>query len=379
MAAGPAVLELLPARDTVEDAATREALRRIRHELESQAAQASVQPTRVTLKGAMTLAKFVEQVSSQTGNLVTVGADDPVRDTRLNVDDENIRFWDAVSDVAEQLHLQVGVDTSRACLVLSPAVGDQPLADVTAGAFRAQVLSLQPRDGVLGIEFTLTPEPRLRPLFLSWSDAEFAARLSPGEELPPFSPDAHKELPAVDRGPCGFSIVFLDPDHKAESAAAISVSGHVVVTTAALTHEFRFQNLTDPGQDAQHTGGVTVTRREVKFSTTRKGVRTAEIVLRVVYDSGGPAFESHRTWVYYNEVFLETPDGKKLPVNDGFETLAEQDGAVAVRYHFRDLPDVPPANLKLVYFAPTAVIEVPLDLEFEGLTVADNPSSKSGE
>jgi hypothetical protein len=69
----------------------------------------------------------------------------------------------------------------------------------------------------------------------------------------------------------------------------------------------------------------------------------------------------------------------KLPMNDGFETLAEQDGAVAVRYHFRDLPDVPPGDLQIVYFAPTAVIEVPLEFEFNGLTVAGSGASKSGE
>ena len=51
--------------------------------------------------------------------------------------------------------------------------------------------------------------------------------------------------------------------------------------------------------------------------------------MSIAYDAGGPEFESHRTWIYHNEVYLEAPDGQRFPVNDGFDTTAQADGGVA--------------------------------------------------
>jgi hypothetical protein len=363
---GPAVLELLPSPDVVEDAATRDALRRLRSSLERRAARSSVRAGRVTVRGTMPLRQIIEQITVQTENPIEVRTDaDATADTPLEIEFEGARFWDAVSELTGRANLRAVVDTDRNCVVLAPADENRAVARRTAGAFRIEVLSVQPRDGVVGVEFSVTPEPRLRPLFLSWSDADFVASAS-ARDLPPLSPEAQHELPAVDRGPVRFSVVF-ENGADARRPAAVSVAGNLVVTTAARTQEFRFRHLTSPGPESRRSGGVSVTRRNAEFSTTRKGVRRAEIELRVVYDTGGPAFESHRTWVYHNDVSLETSDGTRLPVNDGFETLGEQNGAVAVRYRFRDLPDVPPEDFQLVYHAPTAVIDVPLEFEFKRL------------
>lgn len=372
LAAGPAVLELLPAPDAVDDPATRDALRRIRTELERRAARSSVRPSRVTLEGMMPLRQIMEEITRQTANPVRLGKDaDSLAETLLKVEFDGDRFWDTVSQLSGRLNLRAVVDTDRNGVVLAPPDDGRAVAHRTAGAFRVEVLSIQPRDGVVGVEFAVTPEPRLRPLFLTWSDADFVAR-TPARELPPLSPEAQHELPAVDRGPARFSVVFVDAEDDSQPEP-LSIAGNLVVTTAARTQEFRFRHLAEAGTESQRSGGVLVTRRNAEFSTTRKGIRRAEIELRVVYDSGGPAFESHRTWVYHNEVYLETPDGARLPVNDGFETLAEQNGAVAVRYRFRDLPDVPPEDLKLVYLAPTAVIDVPLEFEFDRLPFPPDP------
>jgi hypothetical protein len=107
-----------------------------------------------------------------------------------------------------------------------------------------------------------------------------------------------------------------------------------------------------------------------RYITAADGSRNARVRLSIAYDTGGPAFESHRTWIYHNEVYLQAEDGRRFPVNDGFETIAETGGGVGVEYRFKDLPDLAPSAWELVYVAPTLLIDAPVEFEFKGVSVA---------
>ena len=86
------------------------------------------------------------------------------------------------------------------------------------------------------------------------------------------------------------------------------------------------------------------------------------------YDAGGPAFESHQTWILHNEVFLEDNDGRKMRLNGGSETTRQGDGAVAIEYRFVDLPE-PLSRYEFVYVVPTLIIDVPVEFEIQSALV----------
>ena len=94
------------------------------------------------------------------------------------------------------------------------------------------------------------------------------------------------------------------------------------------------------------------------------------------YDTGGPAFESHRSWMLFNIAGLvrtgtmptdKAPRGAaRLDVNllkpTDSESDVQPDGSIAVTYRFEKLP-LPASEYRFRYVAPTLILDVPLDFE----------------
>ena len=95
--------------------------------------------------------------------------------------------------------------------------------------------------------------------------------------------------------------------------------------------------------------------------------------LLVAYDTGGPAFESHRSWIFHNTAYLEAKDGQQFPLNGGFDISSQGNGMVGVVYRFEDIPG-PLNEYSLVYVAPTLLIEVPVEFDFPAVPVSDATS-----
>ena len=89
----------------------------------------------------------------------------------------------------------------------------------------------------------------------------------------------------------------------------------------------------------------------------------------VAYETGGPAFESHRTWFLHNEVYLEDPTGKQYRLNGGSESMQQGEGTLGIEYSFVELPD-PLPDFTFVYVAPTLIVDVPIEFEIESVPVA---------
>ena len=96
----------------------------------------------------------------------------------------------------------------------------------------------------------------------------------------------------------------------------------------------------------------------------------AEIGLSVSYDTGGPAFESHRTWIFHNAAYLETKGGVKTSFTN-FETTQQSDGAVGVTYFWSKLAE-PREQYRFVYEAPTLIINVPVEIDLSKIPVTDS-------
>jgi hypothetical protein len=374
--AGPDVLPLLPPAEMLPGVTAREAVRRVRIKLEREKALASVRASRVTLDGTMPLSEIVAAVTEQTGNPIDVSslpADALAEPVPVSVRD--LPFWDVIAEF-EETKLGVAFHPEHGLSLVLDANAPEPLAVQNVGAFRVAAVSLKPRPLVgqddrqlVRARVHLAPEPRLRPLFLALAAADVSLTAADGTKLPPFNPAAKYELPVGLAGAgVQFDLDFVAPQPLPKGP--FTLNGRVTMTVAADTEEVRFTKLPEAAGTARRRGGVTVRLEDVSFSRGDDGRHSARLKVLVAYDTGGPAFESHRTWIFHNQVALQARDGRRFRRDGVYSTALQGDGGVIVEYGFSDLP-IDPAKLSFVYEAPTLITDVPIAWTLSKLPVAE--------
>ena len=384
---GPKILPLLPPPERLPHLSSREAVRRIRIRLQRAKARQSVLPARVTLKATLPLTDLLKAVSSQSQNRIELaGVPRDVREQTWKVDYQEQLFWAVMDDLVQRAKLQYRDVAGSEHLTLEMRhEQSQPdeIAVVHSGVFRVAVNSveLRPLHGAAGrdarllrIRLSLTTEPRLRPLFLKFAAKRFMARSPAGDVLEPFVPDeAHPHDFGEGGGQLKFSLNYKVP--KSVRLTYVVLQAKVPTKTAAGEEKITFRNLADAEGVARRRGGVTVTLQEVKFRQTNQQEHQARIGVAISYDVGGPAFESHRTWIFHNKAYLETKNGRRVEPAGGFKTNLQTDGAVAVEYHFKRLKR-DPLEYRFVYVAPTLIIDVPVAFEFRKIPVPTSRGEK---
>lgn len=385
---GPRVLPYLPPPELLSSVSVRESVDRVRHELERRHAQTSTQASQVTLTGTRPLTEWLEEISLQTGNnLDRRGLPAALQEMPLTFEGASHEFWPLLDELASRGGLTFDASGSARGLRLQPRsseVDKSPEVVGYAGPFRltAHPFAIVPvgerqeppdaisRKRLARIVLSVQPEPRLRPLFLQYAMADLAAAAKEAGKLRPFSPDASYELAISEPGDkSNLQLDYLLP--QGELPAALDLQGNFRVTVAAGSAAIRFDNVTKRADGRQigidrRRGGVTVTLARVRREESRGKVTELRVQIAIAYDSGGPAFESHRTWMLHNEVFLETADGMRQDLNGGFETTMETDGAAGMEYRFVGLPD-PLPEYNFVYVAPTLIVDVPVEFALKSI------------
>jgi hypothetical protein len=394
---GPAILDSLPPPDLLSNVAVREAVRRVRTQLEQIAAQESIQASRITLRGERTIRELVAGISDLTGNRVecagvrvnvpepdkgsvsrdTAEAQDPFL-RKLTVDWQNEPFWSAIGHV-ESAGFRASYSSGGDSLELKPDdVGTMPTGARTQifQAFRIETQPVERREIVgtgnvlLRVPLQILCEPRLRPLFLrcSMSDLALAAGT---RRLSPFSPASRLEVPLGDGGrDAKLELSFVAPRALAVTEG-LTLSGRMSLLTAALEREITFPKLSEAQGLTRRRGGVTVTVQETRVSPRDAASHSARISTQIGYEAKTNAFESHQIWIFHNRVFLRDKNGREHAPNDGFSTLFQADGTVGVEYRFSNLPEHT-ADWQFTYVAPTLLIDVPLDLSIARIPLAAN-------
>lgn len=391
---GPAVLPHLPPPELLPTVSVREAVNRVRHELERRHAHDSTQAARVSLKGTAPLDDWLTSIVRQTHNHLESGAlPRDLRNRSFEFDISARDFWPTLDDLASRAGFEFAYATTRRELKLTPRDPETrcaPGAIAYAGPFRliarpASIVPVgeprtdadsRPRKQLARVVLLVQPEPRLRPLFLQYTTAGIVARTEESTPLKPFSPEANYELAATEIG--GQSRIQLDyllPPGK--SVHALDLAGRFRMTMAADSAAIRFIDIQKYAAGKaisieRRRGGVTVALERVRTGRAPSGKRELFVRVTVAYDSGGPAFESHRTWMLHNEVFLEDAEGVRLPVNGGYETTLQADGAVGMEYRFVELPDPLPA-FAFVYVAPTLIVDVPVEFVLKSVPINTDP------
>ena len=203
-------------------------------------------------------------------------------------------------------------------------------------------------------------------MFLSMSAADLKARDDQDRPLHAWNPDAKYEIP-VREGAHEVAVVWDFGLTDSGEFSEFSIRGRVHCQIAAAVERIIFDQTSQARGTIRRRGGVSVRLRDVAFNAVGDGELDSEIGVAVTYDNGGPAFESHRTWIFHNSVYLETKSGTRTNFTE-FETTQQSDGAVAVDYRWRKIP-APAGQYVFVYEAPTLIIDVPVEINIEKIPI----------
>ncbi len=373
---GPNVLPLLPPPDLVTAVSAKQAIKRVRVQLEQTAAKDSIAPSKLTLNGSYSVAELATQIEQQTRNRILMSESvSAINDRKLSVNWSSRTFWDAMTEL-EQQGLSIEFAASRSAYVWTKQSPERRVVASNLGGFRVSASPLEVRRSatnagrLLHAGVTISAEPRLRPLLLRYSAADFA--LGSDRAIAPFDPEAKIEVPLGDGGRISqFSLTFADSKtdaKKSETQEVFDLAGKVRLVVAAGEVPIEFKEFGRSQGVARRYGGVSVTLSNVRLKRSANGKLAASLRLQVAYDSPQHAFESHQLWVFHNQVFLKSPTGQQVSHTGGAETLFHDEGVVAVEYRFEDLPDE--ARLwSCNYVAPTLLIEVPLEFRLRSVPV----------
>jgi hypothetical protein len=383
----------LPAPDLLPSNSVREAVRRIRVKLEQLRANASVRPAKVAIDQSANVEEIIKQIANQTGNPIDYsGLPTETLSRNLDWPRAEMSFWQAIGELSNRLDLANETEVPFKRLKLTPFFGPRrpPLAAIgNSGVFRLEVATskkiprprtpavrkFEQQHDLLRLQLRVRPEPRLRPLFLQFASKEVQFQLGDSASLQPLSTEANYDLPFADGAiPATFQLDYVLPNDQ-DLRRPGKLIGKMRCTLAAGHELFRFPKVAE-AVDAGR-GGVSRRRGGVTVSLTRVAIeeRTLRVRISVVYDVGGPAFESHRTWFLNNDVYLEGPDGRQISLNGGTDTVQQGDGTLGIEYTFANLPD-PLPELTFVYSAPTLMIDVPLEFQIESVPVDSRPAAE---
>jgi hypothetical protein len=377
LALGPRVLPLLPTDSSAASPAAREAVSQIRGKLERESALASLAATRVTLRGRFALLEILNRITEQTGNRFDSTAIDAATLRReIQVDYASRTFWSAVDELTLKVGLTYASTQKVHSLSLVPA--DQSSSHcgsivTESGPFRMVIASAELRPSLsespklLRIHWSLFAEPRLRPLFASIAAQKVFAN-SDSTLFKSVAPTANWEISMGE----GAEPLRLGSDFEVPLTnlpKAITFRGSFTVEMAAGPERFVFDDLSSNRREVHKFGGVTVSLLGVEFPSANQKSGDAKVEVGLVYDQGGPAFESYRTWMYRNEAYLETKNGRRLNHQPIISTRRQGDGSVAVEYNFADVQGSP-RDYRFVYVAPTLITPLPVEFRFQNIPLS---------
>ncbi len=384
LAFGSDVLSLLPDVDSLENAAARETVRRIRLHLERQQAVESLQASTINLSGRFSREEGIRRLALRTGNMIDVSALSPgLGSDMLDVVFDGTPFWTALDRLLQGV--TVDYEFGPSSLRLVPHSGaDKHIVDRESigysKAFRIAIdkPSIRPIIGnanrkLLQLRLQVVAEPRLRPLFLNCRADEIEVKTAGGLSIQPYTPSATFDIPFGQQGQeAKITIGYIVPESA--DIRQLEVRGRVQIQMAAAFDSFLFADLRGRSDAVQQLGVTTVRLRRADIAP--KGEST--VSLAVNYGVGGPAFESHRNWVIRNEAFFLQKGGKEVAPVGNASVQFQGDGAYSLQYQFNDIGEFGEL-LHFVYRTPTLIIPVEVDWQIPEIIIDETTHEKESE
>jgi hypothetical protein len=363
---GPAILDLLPSPESQPNDNLRDALRRIREQLQKTQATKSVEASTVTLDGRLKVSQVLAEIQKQTGNAfagLPRSADAADGDAEITVHFHKTPFWTALDAVLDQAQLSIyPYGQPRALQIVPRGPHDLPRTGraTLEGPLRIEpVRVLAKRElrssspPALQISLEVAWEPRLQPIAIKQRMADLKVLDSSGNNLAADNPEAEKEaFPRLGSSAVEMDVAVAMPAQPPKEIS--SLKGSLRAMLLGKVETFRFTDLLK-GRQAKRIAAARVTLDDV-----RKNGDSWEIFVRLRFDDAGDALESHRNWVLQNEAYLENTAGKRIQP-DSMETTLRTKNEIGLGYVFAqsDLPK----DLAFVY--KTAGMVVTKDFPYE--------------
>lgn len=362
--AGPSILDWLPDETssmTVEAkqrlASVREKLANLRTEAEVKQEHASVRLDDVT-----NLGEALEAISRDSGIEFEHDADEstPVRSVKAP-----LPFWHAVDLVLDAANLDInfyGGDQST-LLLETRSEERPPRVDAAAytGVYRLEVNSvtsrrslMQPDLSGLNISLQICWEPRLTPIGLTIPVDQVAGQLDDSSDLSPQSSGDTIEI--ATSGDIAFSEFYLPMDLPSGRPSQIqSLSG--VIKAMLPGQRKKFELAVNETAASQTIDAMTFTIEE-----QRSNGPLTEMRVGVELQDAKRSLESHRHWIFENDIYLRRADGSRAD-HLGFEVYRQSQSGVGIGYFFD--PNDSVGDAVLIYESPTAIVanEVPFVLQ----------------
>ncbi len=374
---GTAALPFLPETEVIASPHTREVIARLRLELDQLVAAESLQPTLVRIPEDATLGEWVLAIEEQTRyslampdeswSPVHVFSDDTISPT------EPTTFWRSVDDVEDNVAVQLERTTDGGLVLEAIAADSEVWYHDSRGVVRASTTALHeienlidPEENVrLRTRLRLDVEPKLTGLFVHWNPGDMQAAVG-DVSLSAVGADGRRELPIPGSQriefPIDFSIPKVGWDQRNANETTLTITGTVSVTVATSFRTFEFRHLDEPGVVVRRRGGLAATLESFESSRDQTGATVWAATLVIDYEGQPLELDSYQLWVFSNAVSLQREDGTTLlPAGERHVSPAEG-GAVRMSFIFADaLNDLDSATL--IYEAPTAIVDVPVEFE----------------
>lgn len=339
-------------------------LQRVRQALQQAKIGNQFEASTVTLNGKMRLGDALEQISKQTGNPIQVDHRHPLAELPIELSAVDTPFWDVMSSVMQQAKLRINAyGTTENMLVFAPGGSDTTHAGASfsQGPFRLDMTSARsvlpfdsPLDGQLELSFTVTWEPRLKPVFMQLPMSSLRAELGSGKTLAATNPQAVPEVP-LNAGGCTTQIDLMLERPDRSEGKIVKLSGEFSLAVPSERHEYVFEKFGNGARQTEKFGDVTVT-----LEGARRNGSVYELRVFVEFGDSQGALDSFRGWILSNEAYLRDANDRRME-NVGFNTYAITPNAVGIAYLFQINGD--PDDYTLIYESPAAVTTQKVEYE----------------
>lgn len=352
--AGPDALDFLPESKPGMSIEAVERLSRVRKTLMKQRTkmETSAQSATVDLGDAATLGDALEAISRDSGIEFDIDADASLAITTTATP---LPFWHALDLVLDQASLDINFYAGdQNTLKLVGRAPDRPSrvdSAAYAGVYRIEPtavtsrLSLDnPTLSALNISVQIAWEPRMTPIGLTLPIDQLSAKLDDGAKLKP--QESGDTIDVATNADIAFSEFFLPMQLPAGQPEKIeSLTGLVRALLPGKKQTFELPL-------SQSGAPQTIDAMTVTVESVRPNGPLHEVRVGVELKDADRSLESHRHWIFENQVFIRRKDGSRAD-HLGYEVYRQTNSGVGIGYLF-DLGL--PEEATLVYQSPTAVI-----------------------
>ncbi|PHR86267.1 MAG: hypothetical protein COA78_38140 [Blastopirellula sp.] len=367
---GPQVIDHLPKISNRTSAEMKARLERLRTVLEKKAIDQLTEATHITLSvKEAPLSEVLKEIEKQTGNKFFDFRDNfgqQGSDPKISLDVTDGLFW----EVADQVFDDAGVMAyhfSGRKNVLAYLARPENNAPAKERVSYAEVFRFEPTrieagrnlqaadGGNMILYLQVAWEPRISPVVIKMPLSELSVTDDQGNEL------LGQNTGSLDTEVNGSSVdLTIGLNAAKRSAIQIDkISGTIEALVPGGIETFEFDKLQVARNVEQTRGGMKVV---LEGFFKNADLYQARVLLK--FEDASEAFESHRGWVFSNEVYLLGADGEKVEVA-GYEQYQGDIDSIGISYQFVLEQEV--ANYKLVYKTPASMVTLPVKFELKDI------------